>query len=118
MKRRKIPKRKVGTSKLYKKGCEPISVTKVIRKRKEYDFILNELFKTDIERFNRLFKSKIPKYFLKLRNELKNKNRVDEILRYAKLYTDKVYTIVEIDNMQFVSKKIESVNIPGRIAKK
>jgi len=60
----------------------------------------------------------MPKYFILLRNQLKNLNRVEEIFKYADLYINGGFIIADIENMQMEEKRIRIPNIGARIARK
>jgi hypothetical protein len=118
MSKKKLSKKRIATSRSFLKGQEPVLRTKVIRRKKKYPVVYNLEFRQDMDKFNLLFKNKMPVYFVKLRNKLKNKNQVADIFHYAMLYINKTKTIKEIDDMQFTIKAVQVPIVGARIAHK
>jgi hypothetical protein len=113
---------KLPTSNLNKDGIEPAVTTKTRYIKTDVPVTFNSNHAEDRKRLNKLFDDnykKQPKYFIKLANELKNKNKVNSIFEYASMYISGKFTIAAIDMMQREKKVITIYSRPNaKIAKK
>jgi hypothetical protein len=110
-------KKKIQTSNWEKPNQ---SIVKIVYVKKKVPFKNNENYLLDRKEFDRLFKINKaikPKFFIDLENELKNKNRVDEILSYVMMHL-KGKPIKEIDLLQKVPVKKKIVSPRARIVRK
>ncbi|WP_153796432.1 hypothetical protein [Foetidibacter luteolus] len=121
-KRKHDPKKRIATSNWNKDDINPAIKTKIRFVTNKVPFAFNETFLNDKERLKALFFERnkaIPKYFIKLSNEMKNKNRVNDILKYATLYLDGGFFIAAIKTMQTHPKQtIVSSRPNAKIARK